>query len=71
MENIEERDKRLVDKLLSILDDDIREIFVGYEYNSFALSIPLQMQLARSLRQLTLLIQNKTKGGDKRPDNGG
>lgn len=58
----DEKGKGYAQKVLSIVDEDIREAFLQYEYDSFILGMPLQMQIARSLRQLVSLMREKETG---------
>ena len=46
-------------KILSIVDDDIRAIFIAVTPNGFAPRLPIEMQLIKSLKELITLISDK------------
>lgn len=58
-------------KVLGIVDDDIAVLFSG-KPGSFALGLPIDMQIARSLKKIVVLMTAKeVQGGDDCTNDGG
>jgi hypothetical protein len=63
---------KLENKVLEIVDDDISVIFSHQDSLSFPIGLPIDMQLARSLKKLVALISAKeVQGRNDGTNNGG
>lgn len=47
----------LENKILDIVDEDIRNIFINIGTQCFAIGLPIKMQIARSLKKLIPLLE--------------
>lgn len=47
--------------ILDLVDDDIADIFKGYEPGTYAVSIPINMQIARKLTTIAKIMELNQK----------